>query len=341
MLGYMYSELVAARSLHMDGFIPQSALHLTHAWHALASLQAQERGEPVPSLERFEIRVEDLPNAGQVSRDVSRWQATHAPLLAFARQGTPEELLRRHAAFLEAPRAERKRLEAMLLHQLKLAEASHDQLHRRRRLLHLRAGLSRRWPLLAAALTLLLLTAGGLYAALGPETPDSKETTGSHSEPAPPPAKEVKLSEVAEPKAHGSAWDAKGTVPIAGHLTVRLGSVRHHRTIELSLDCNDVYQLRFFKEDKALAGLNIDKKVDFQGLRVERLPVPEAAVTAGYDAVKIIGGQGDGIWVLGHLVLSDQALPDAGGSSPTDAGLPSQADAGLPSPADAAPAETR
>lgn len=122
-------------------------------------------------------------------------------------------------------------------------------------------------------------------------------------------------SELRKRKEQGAPLVSPGTRGFADMARVRLGRIRKDRSFEVSIDADDAYTFRFLREGREVAELLIPASQDHGGLRVERREVPAAAVSSGYDLIEITHGQGDGIHIIGHLILGSdlqEAERDAG-----------------------------
>jgi len=306
----MYAELVAARSLFMDGFLGQAALHLVSAWHALGCLQAQERDEELPELP-LEISLEDLPNGPRLAKRKELWVESLEAIQQFSPAAAPQDWIEQHTDLQDASRARRKRFLILLRYQLKAAEETYQKLAWQQRRLTMRRFMSSgRAKLLVAGLVLLALVAG-VAIILSTGGSNGVATGGKSSSAAapPPPAaliKKVKLADVNKPVEKGTAFDAKGNTHFADVVEVLLGKVMSATKVELSLDNNDDYRVDFLKGQVTVGSVTTPKNAKISGLRVARLDVPEAAVDKGYDRVRVVFIKGDTIHVLGHLRLLEE-----------------------------------
>ena len=69
----------------------------------------------------------------------------------------------------------------------------------------------------------------------------------------------------------------------------------------MSLDDNDRYRVTFYRQDVALAHVDVPRE-QRGGMRVATIDVP-AAASVGYDAVGILPLYGDRLYALGHFRL--------------------------------------
>jgi hypothetical protein len=111
--------------------------------------------------------------------------------------------------------------------------------------------------------------------------------------------------ELSRPKRAGAAWDAPGTVRVTGSgIRIPLGAVRNDTALELSADNNDQYELRLQRGKMVVGRLEVLPQKGKDGLVLHRLTVPRAAVEQGYDTIIVIPSDGDGVYSVGHLILS-------------------------------------
>lgn len=344
LLQHMHNEVVAARSMYMDGFMAQAGLHLFNGWHALACLQADANGEPYPGLSSLQLDPGSLPNADRVARDAEQWEASFKAVLGFSPTAPVQELLERMEAEEGQSSQERKRLATQIRYQLRMAEEAHKKLHWQDRVARMRvkAPGRRKIGIVAGVILAAGLIAAGVYflpssdEAAAPPAPGVQPSDN----PAPPvPAGlALELDDLAQAKPQNTAWDAKGTHRFESFVMVDLGDLRRSKAIELSLDSNDDYLVHFFRSGQQVGTVQFQMRPNIPGLRVERQAVPAEAVAGGYDGVKVlVGPKGDGIYVLGHLLLHDEMpAPAAAGDAGSGAAAKAPAGAG-----DAAPKPPR
>ncbi len=105
------------------------------------------------------------------------------------------------------------------------------------------------------------------------------------------------------PRAEHTGWNAPGVVVFdeAG-ATLRYDTLKTGSTVELSADNNDTYRLEFFREDSALASVEVPPIVNGGGLATHVVDVPVAA-RAGFDTIRVTPVAGDGAYSLGHLTV--------------------------------------
>jgi hypothetical protein len=115
------------------------------------------------------------------------------------------------------------------------------------------------------------------------------------------------LEQVSTPKPKNIAWDAPGNQILQPQTELRLMLDRPHHTanIELSVDSNDYYFVKYLLAGKFLDG-HLVQPVEGYGMGIHRLEVPEKALENGFDAIGIIPLSGDGRYGLAHLMLHEQ-----------------------------------
>jgi len=115
---------------------------------------------------------------------------------------------------------------------------------------------------------------------------------------------EVTLASVTPRKAPQSYWGAPDNVVMGGSgVRVVLPSLRKASQVELSVDSNDQYRVRFFAGEAEQGTVLVAATRGTHDLVVHRLEVPEPARTAGFDRVEIVPVTGDRSYSLGHLVI--------------------------------------
>jgi len=116
---------------------------------------------------------------------------------------------------------------------------------------------------------------------------------------------EVDLDMLAQIKREGTAWDAPGTVRLAEQgIRVPLGSMRNEPVIELSADNNDRYELRLQRGKTVVERIEASPQKGKNGLIIHRLAVPPSVAAEGYDTIVVVPSGGDGVYSIGHLILS-------------------------------------
>jgi hypothetical protein len=114
----------------------------------------------------------------------------------------------------------------------------------------------------------------------------------------------VPLAQLSRRKAEHSDWaDAGNAIFRAAGLRVELSQLSHARTIDLSVDGNDRYNVLFARGSQVEGFSSLEKSKKGGGLAVHRIAVPEPAKTTGFDRIEIVPVQGDNYYSVGHLVL--------------------------------------
>jgi len=302
----MQAELVASRSLYMEGFLGQAALHLLNAWYALACLEAAEKGEQPPDIATFRPDPATLPNSGRLTQSSHWWEESLTALLEFSPALDPEVLIQRQVAVMDAPPSSRRRLNALLRFQLRAGEEAYQILFWQQTRARLRHTLGQRKGLVAAAaLVLVALVGVGVVLVFGDA--EHQETRGpmvaAASVPvAPIIADRVKLSELSELVPAGTPFNAASTHRFRDVLLIDLGGVNRSPGWEVTLDNNDSYLIEFFKAEKMVSSAEVGPSPLKDGLRLEKIKVSEGAVKTGYDLVRISFVNGDIFHVIGHFV---------------------------------------
>jgi hypothetical protein len=77
--------------------------------------------------------------------------------------------------------------------------------------------------------------------------------------------------------------------------------VTEGRSLELSTDTNDWYEVTFYRRGSALGRAQVERRTGSHGMRTSTLRPPTAA-RSGYDAVGVLPLFGDGRYSLGHVL---------------------------------------
>ena len=299
----------------MDGLMEQSAFHVLRAWHALACLQALERGDAVPPFSDYKMDVEATPIASRVKKAEAAWRESMSVTRQLAATlDLTEPMLRELATSLEVPGRKRRERRKRLEFQIRLAEEAHHKLQLKQRFARLQQRLSRR---AALALTggLVLLVVGAVLALAIPRGSEEDTRNSAPSEPAKPPPPPIlagpallttTLEKVSKPVPDGVDWKQAGNIIFYKQLKVTLGKEHKESKANASMDNNDSYQLTFSGKGKVVGKVMVPKPTDDRpGMRAREISVPPEAVEAGYDKITVEAIDGDGAYSLGHLILSD------------------------------------
>ncbi|SMF14938.1 membrane protein YfhO [Alteromonadaceae bacterium Bs31] len=104
----------------------------------------------------------------------------------------------------------------------------------------------------------------------------------------------------------GSDWQEPGNVRFSeGGIDVQFKAPVQSSRIQLSLDHNDYHQVLFYLGEELVGRKGIVPRSPLRGggMRNYRMAVPEQAVAAGFDKLKVVPTMGDGYYSLGHLKL--------------------------------------
>jgi arabinofuranosyltransferase len=142
----------------------------------------------------------------------------------------------------------------------------------------------------------------------------------------------VKLADISQPKGNGD--DGQEGVQRFSHwgLEVDLGGVRHIRTLEISLDGNDLYFLGCMKVGVLLSERDVPPRPDpDSGVTVRTVTLREQASRWGCDTLRIRPHPGDQSYSLGHVRILEELSPEElsqlpPAASPTPAATESPAD---------------
>jgi hypothetical protein len=115
------------------------------------------------------------------------------------------------------------------------------------------------------------------------------------------------LSDFASRVPEGAPWDAAGAykfrcTPGCAPLRVDLGGMQTARTVELSADNNDRYEVTFWRGQDAVGRIEWGFEGG-AGIHDSRRDVPASAVKAGYDSVIVRPLYGDGRYSFGGIRL--------------------------------------
>ena len=305
----MQAELVAARSLYMDGVLGPASLHLNNAWYAMACLLALERGEALPDMDALELTPESLPNGARLARHTDLWAESYAALRQLAPTSDLDLLLERHAALQEAPRSSSRRLRALVRFQLRMAEEAFQRIFWRDARARVRRVVSRRKGLVVSVTAMVILLGGaGIFwvvRAIQARQAVGAARAGAAALPPPLTFDRYKLADLSQPVARGTDFRAPGVHRFRHGVVIDLGQPRRAPRLEVSLDNNDTYLIELFGGEprKKVGALKVPRNPKVMGMRVEQLQVPEAAVAAGYHTVQVSFVSGDIFHGIGHFAL--------------------------------------
>lgn len=110
----------------------------------------------------------------------------------------------------------------------------------------------------------------------------------------------------AAPK-HASIADLPEVTLLGGEgIQIDLGGKSHAPRVEVRVDANDAYYLRFFLQGVALTGADIPPDgAGEPGLRAVMITVPWYAQWRGYDTIRVVPREGDSKYSIGRIRLLD------------------------------------
>jgi arabinofuranosyltransferase len=114
------------------------------------------------------------------------------------------------------------------------------------------------------------------------------------------------------PRPAGTRWDAPGVLHLTTHgIEVTFAKIQRADAVELSVDCNDYYELVFRSQNENLGEVVLPpRSSQCPGLVIHQVDVPRDIITEGYDAIHVLGTQGDGKYALGHLRTLNSAVQE-------------------------------
>lgn len=123
------------------------------------------------------------------------------------------------------------------------------------------------------------------------------------------------LSAFSRPRYPGSPWNAQGNLLLGLHgtlhaATIGLPELSRARKLEYSADGNDDYLLAFLHKGKTIATKSIlANPRRHGGIQIYTVETPSIAIRLGFDAIRFLPLQGDGVYSLGHLRLLEETAP--------------------------------
>lgn len=300
LLDQAWEELEAAETLFVrqPPLARAAAVHAYRCWQAVAAVRAHEQGrEPAESVTAAGLLADELlgititasPAGIAFSDSYAALAAAAGGRVAQDGQALAEQELSRHLRLL------RRALGA--------AE---------RRLVASRKGarLVGRWRLARHSLRRSLVGYVAVVVVLGATL--FAAVTGQQREQQPPRCDQaqarapeqplgkvvVEAAALTRPMPAGTPWDAAGTVRFRGTLVVSFGKSTPAPHVDLSLDANDLYELRWLLAGQEVGELTLVGPSDGDGLH----PYRAATGAAHIDAVVIAARSGDGLYSVGHLI---------------------------------------
>ncbi|MBW2528661.1 MAG: hypothetical protein JRI23_31090 [Deltaproteobacteria bacterium] len=118
---------------------------------------------------------------------------------------------------------------------------------------------------------------------------------------------EVPLQGLSRPKPEGTSYAHPTNVVMQRRgVRVTLPVRMFPTTLELSVDCNDSYRIRYESDGELLDSTVIEPPPEGRGLAVHRVRVPEDVQTFGVERILVVPHKGDDHYSLGHLRLFDE-----------------------------------
>ncbi len=117
-------------------------------------------------------------------------------------------------------------------------------------------------------------------------------------------AHRVELDELRGAKPEGTNWAHPGNIVLSpSGIEVALPKTMFPRSLEMSADNNDVYEIRYWLDDIVIAQTSFGPSINRGGLAVYRASVPSTVSQKGVNMLKIRPVKGDEAYSLGHLTL--------------------------------------
>lgn len=116
----------------------------------------------------------------------------------------------------------------------------------------------------------------------------------------------VTLGSLTAPKSEGSPWNSPDNIQFHDSgIEINLENLYHSNSIEVSLDHNDTYKIIYLINNSEVDnGVIEGNKFSIkEGLAVYSVEVPSRAQANGFNSIKIIPMQGDGMYSIGHIKL--------------------------------------
>jgi hypothetical protein len=116
----------------------------------------------------------------------------------------------------------------------------------------------------------------------------------------------IDLADLAHAKPENFYWahPENRTIDERG-LRARIESARTVARIELSVDNNDVYEVRLLRNGRSLWQGRTTRERNAGGLALRRLDLPAAILTAAGDELTVVPIEGDGWFSVGHVTFSE------------------------------------
>ena len=121
------------------------------------------------------------------------------------------------------------------------------------------------------------------------------------------------LDELGTIRDAGTPSNAEGNRKLTGPLAIACPARPRRRYLDVTLDSDDSYQLRFIDGGATVGILDLGPVPEYRrkpGLNAYTLDVPPEAAKGGFDAILITPVKGDGHYALGHLLLEGSKATD-------------------------------
>lgn len=122
------------------------------------------------------------------------------------------------------------------------------------------------------------------------------------------------LDELTTLRDAGTPSNAEGNRTLTGPLAISCPDRPRRRYLDVTLDSDDSYQLRFLNGAATVGVLDLGPVPEYRrkpGLTAYTLDVPPEASRRGFDAILLTPVKGDGHYALGHLLLEGSPSTDA------------------------------
>ena len=111
----------------------------------------------------------------------------------------------------------------------------------------------------------------------------------------------VSQSDVGAARSEGTAWNAPGNVVFDDYVEIELSETIDVKSIDISVDNNDVYELAGLQNDKWISLAKIGP-VEADGLALHRITLQEPIMNI--KRIRVSASSGDGMYSIGHLLLN-------------------------------------
>ena len=116
---------------------------------------------------------------------------------------------------------------------------------------------------------------------------------------------ELKISaeEVSAPKVTGTSRVEGIEIPNGQKARVRFDDVQHGKTLYLSLDANDIYNILLCRGERVYALYTVWQEPEQNNLRSTQIELSDGDAAAGFDSLMIVPVKGDGKYSVGHVIV--------------------------------------